>query len=72
MNLLCARCVHFIVLSRRRDTILPEGTGVHSGAYSSKRFEPLSNIIYDYAKVIDELEKTKTRNLAVLRCFWFQ
>ena len=40
----------------------------------SKHFKPLSKTFnlcltsYDYAKVIDEIEKTQTRNSAVLWC----
>ena len=81
-----AKCVHFIVPSGGRGTLFFLSAEMYT--FSSMFIKKILTdsdfcLAYDYAKVIDELEKTQTRNSAVLGvynetkkhfpiCFWFQ
>ena len=55
----CQECIFYCAPRKKRYTLLPEGTDIHSTAQSSKRFKslPVSNY---YGKVIVELENTQS------------
>ena len=57
--LFCQECIFYCAPRKKRYTLLPEGTDIHSTAQSSKRFKslPVSNY---YGKVIVELENTQS------------
>ena len=60
--------VHFIVPTGRRDIILLEGTDVHIQQYIHQKDLNLCLTSFDYAKVIDKLEKSQISNSVVLWC----
>ena len=68
MNLLWCQVCKFYCLTGKRGTILPEEADVHIQQPIRQKDLNLYLASFDCAKVIDELEKTQTKNSAVLWC----